>query len=428
MSSAASSSPTRVRHITLGIVVLVYFITYLDRVLISNAMPIIQKQFGFSIGTLGLILGCYQWAYALFQIPGGWFGDRAGPRIALACVVIWWSLFTIITGFSTSITMLMICLFLVGLGEAGAFPIANRALSRWMLPTERGFAQGITHAGSRMASTATPVVVAFLIGAYSWHMPFFLFGSVGIVWAAGWFWYYRDVPSEHAGVNAAERDKIIGALGHAPTTRSIPWALILGSRQMWIVAAMYFCYGYGLNIFLVWFPKYLNAARHYTLAEMGFFTSLTLAAGVVGDICGGVFSDMIIHRTGRIKFARQSVAIVGFLIAAVFIPLGCAVTDPYVTAALFGAAVFGLELVVGNAWAVTLDIGGSFAGSCSAVMNTAGNIGGAIVATATGFIVKYYGWNAAFYVVSALALVGALLFTQIDAGRKLAPDSTSPVV
>src|SRR5580658_2305750 len=108
---SSTSRPTRVRHTVLALVVVVYFITYLDRVLLSNALPVIQKQFHFSIGTLGLILGCYNWAYALFQIPGGWFGDRAGPRIALASVVIWWSLFTVITGFSTSVTMLMICLF-----------------------------------------------------------------------------------------------------------------------------------------------------------------------------------------------------------------------------------------------------------------------------------------------------------------------------
>jgi sugar phosphate permease len=197
---------------------------------------------------------------------------------------------------------------------------------------------------------------------------------------------------------------------------------------MWIVAAMYFCYGYCLNMFLAWYPKYLDAARGYTLAEMGFFASLPLAAGVVGDILGGVISDAIIHRTGRIKFARQSVAITGFLIVAVCVPLAVFEPDRYLSAALFGCAVFGMELVVGNAWAVTLDIGGSFAGSCSAVMNFAGNIGGAIVATATGFIVKAYGWDAAFYVVVVFAILGAILFTQIDAGRKLVPESTSPVV
>jgi len=420
--------PTRVRHTILGMVVLVYFITYLDRVLLSNALPKIQKDFGFDLITLGLIQSCYQWAYALFQIPGGWFGDRMGPRVALASVVLWWSVLTFITGFSASVTMLMVCLFLIGMGEAGAFPIANRALSRWMLPGERGFAQGATHAGSRLAGALTPVLVAALIAQYTWHMPFFLFGAVGIVWAVVWFWYYRDVPAEHASVNAGERDKIVAALGSPKGRPPIPWKMILSSRQMWTVAAMYFCYGYALNVFLAYFPKYLEAERHYSAADIGLFASLPLAFGVVGDILGGVISDAIIHRTGRIKFARQSVAIVGFLIAAVCCPLAVWQQDRLISALLFGLTVFGLELVVGNAWAVTLDIGGSFAGSCSAVMNFVGNLGGAIMATVTVFIVKYAGWPMAFYVVAGLSVLGALLFSQIDAGRKLAPDSTSPVV
>jgi sugar phosphate permease len=424
-----SAKPTRVRYTVLMMVVMVYFITYLDRVLLSNALPVIQKEFGFSLASMGLILGCYQWAYALFQIPGGWFGDRVGPRIALAAVVIWWSVFTFITGFSLSVTMLMVCLFLIGMGEAGAFPISNRALSRWMLPAERGMAQGFTHAGSRLAGALTPFLVATLIGAYGWHLPFYLFAVIGIVWAVAWYIFYRDVPREHVGVNAAERERIEAALGTAPKKRPpIPWALILSSRQMWVLAAMYFCYGYSINMFLAWYPKYLDGARGYTLAEMGFFASLPLAAGVVGDILGGVISDSIIHRTGRIKLARSSVSIFGFLLAAVCVPLAVLEPDRFLSAALFAGAVFGLELVVGNAWAVTLDIGGSFAGSCSAVMNFVGNLGGAIMATVTIFIVNGWGWNAAFYVVSVMALLGAALFTQIDAGRKLAPDATSPVV
>lgn len=425
---SVSARPSRVRYMVLGLVILVYFITYLDRVLLSNALPVIQKEFGFSIITLGLIQGCYNWGYALFQIPGGWFGDRVGPRIALASVVIWWSVFTFITGFSVSVTMMMVCLFLIGVGEAGAFPISNRALSRWMLPGERGFAQGATHAGSRLAGAAAPLLVATLIGLYQWHLPFYLFAGIGIVWALAWLWFYRDSPGEHASVNDGERDRIVAALGSPKPRQPIPWKLILSSKQMWTLASMYFCYGYALNMFLAWYPKYLDGARGYSLAEMGFFASLPLAAGVVGDLLGGVISDAIIHRTGRIKFARQSVAITGFIIAAACVPLAVLEPDRYLSAALFGCAVFGLELVVGNAWAVTLDIGGSFAGSCSAVMNFFGNIGGAIVATATGFIVKAYGWNAAFYVVVALCVLGALLFTQIDAGRKLAAEGTSPVV
>jgi sugar phosphate permease len=420
--TSCSGKPTHVRYAVLGLVVMVTFITYLDRALLANAMPSIQKEYGFSIQTMGLILSCYNWAYALFQIPSGWFGDRAGPRLALASVVVWWSIFTFMSGLSNSMAMLMVCFFLLGMGEAGAFPISNRALSRWMLPNERGIAQGTAHAGSRLASAVAPVLVAMLIGLYGWHMPFFLFALVGIVWAGAWFWYYRDVPSEHAGVGAVERETIAAALGAGKTRQPIPWKLILSSRRIWLLAAMYFCYNYSLNMFLAWYPKYLEGARGYSLAEMGLFSSLTLAAAFIGDICGGLFSDLIIRRTGRIKFARQSVAITGFLIAAFFIPLGCWAQDRYVTAAMFGLGLFGLELVVGNSWAVTLDIGGSFAGSCSAVMNTFGNIGGAIMAGATGFIVHAYGWNPAFYVVSVLCLVGALLFTQIDAGRRLISD------
>jgi sugar phosphate permease len=297
-----------------------------------------------------------------------------------------------------------------------------------MLPGERGIAQGATHAGSRLAGALTPVLVAALIGAYSWHAPFFLFGLIGIVWAAIWYWFYRDIPSEHPSINDAERAKIVAALGQPKGRPPIPWKLILSSRQMWTVAAMYFCYGYALNVFITYYPKYLDAARGYSLKEMGFFASLPLAAGVVGDILGGVFSDAIIHRTGKIKFARQSVAIVGFIIAAVCCPLAVLQPDRYISALLFGFTVFGLELVVGNAWAVTLDIGGSFAGSCSAVMNFVGNLGGAIMATVTVFIVKEWGWNYAFYAVSVMAVLGAALFTQIDAGRKLAPEPASPVV
>jgi sugar phosphate permease len=423
----STAKPTRVRHTILGVVVLVYFITYLNRVLISTALPSIQKEFGFSIETAGLVLGCFSWAYALFQIPGGWFGDRAGPRIALTSVVLWWSVFTFLTGFSMSLTMLMVLLFLIGMGEAGAFPIANRALSRWMLPTERGFAQGATHAGSRLAGAVTPVLVTSLIAAYTWHAPFIMFGFVGLMWAALWFWFYRDTPGEHSMCNEAEREKIVSALGPPPKRKEIPWGLILSSKQMWVLAAMYFCYGYSLNMFLAWYPKYLDAARGYSLKEMGFFASLPLAAGVVGDILGGVFSDYIIHKTGRIKFARQSVAITGFLIAAIACPLAVAEPDRYLSAALFGCAVFGLELTVGNSWAVTLDIGGNYAGSVSAVMNTLGNIGGAIMATITGFIVASYGWDNTFYLVSFLCVVAALLFSQIDAGKKLYPDATGPV-
>jgi sugar phosphate permease len=420
MVEERTQAPTRTRYVVLGFIVAAYMITYLDRVLLSAATPSIQKDFHFSLQTMGWVLGCYQLAYALFQIPGGWLGDRLGPRIALAGVVVWWSIFTALTAMTWSALSMGVCLFLFGMGEAGAFPISTRALSRWVLPSERGFAQGITHAGSRLGGALTPFLAIALITHYGWRSPFLSFAILGVIWALVWFRFYRNTPGEHPRVNAAERDRIALALGATPPgRRKAPWGQILSNPQMWLLSAMYFCYGYAITMFLAWFPKYLNAARHLDLNHMGTYASLPLFAGLIGDICGGLFSDMILKRTGRLKLARRSMAILGFALTAVAIPAAVAAPEPLISVGFFGLAVFGLELTVGVSWAMTLDVGAEFAGSVSAVMNTSGNIGAFLVAVVTPQLVKMGGWNAAFWVVAGLAVVAALLHLTIDASRRL---------
>ena len=425
-ASSATGAATRVRYVVLLLTVAAYMITYLDRVLLSAAVPSIQKELGFSLVTMGWVLGAYQIAYAVFQIPGGWLGDRFGARWSLAGVVVWWSVFTAVTALTWSAASMAVCLFLFGMGEAGAFPIATRSLSRWMLPSERGFAQGATHAGSRLGGALTPVLAVFLMSQFGWRMPFITFALVGIVWAAVWFGFYRDTPGEHPKTNDAERQLIAGAIGAAPgRSASVPWRQILSQRQIWLLCAMYCCYGYDIGIFLTWFPKYLQASRGFDLQRMGLFASLPLLAGFVGDLCGGMFSDYLVRRSGNLKLARRRVAISGFLLTAFTIPPACFASDPMVSVVFFCIAVFGLELTVGVSWAITLDIGGNYAGSVSAVMNTLGNIGAAAAAALTGYIVANSGWQAAFLVLAVLALLAAILSSQIDASRRLRFESVA---
>ncbi len=419
VTQSGRQTPTHVRHIVLALTVIVYLITYLDRTLLSSAAPSIQKELGFSVETLGWVLFSYQIAYAMFQIPGGWLGDRFGPRIALAAVVIWWSAFTALTTLTWSVPSLMAVLFLFGMGEAGAFPISTRSLSGWILPSERGFAQGLTHAGSRLGGTIAPPLVVALILGYGWRAPFLIFAIPGALLAAIWFWYYRDSPAEHTGVNPAERGMIESALGTGKRSRVIPWGLIFGSRRVWLLCAMYFCYGVVLLTFLAWFPKYLTAARHLDLKHMGYFAAFSFGAAMLGDITGGVLSDYILKKTGRITFARRSVAVTGFIMAGICIPVAVMVSDPFTSVLFFALALFGIELTVGNSWAVTLDIGGPFAGSVSAVMSMTGNIGGAIYQAAMGYIVAAAGYNVAMYGLAAFAILGAILFSRIDLSRPL---------
>src|SRR5229473_1566939 len=420
--------PTHTRQVVLALIVAAYMITYMDRVNIASAVPVIQKDMGFSMITIGWIFASFRLGYAFFQIPGGWLVDRIGGRRALALVVVWWSVFTSLTAFAWNATSMGVFRFFFGVGEAGAFPIATRSLSRWMLPTERGFAQGITHAASRLGAALTPALVVMMMLRFGWRAPFLFFGLIGLVWSAVWYWYYRDTPAEHPGISPAERRLIEQAVGVSSAhTHSVPWARILRSPSLWTLSLMYFCYGYSIDVYLDWFPKYLNEHRGFNLTQMGFYASLPLLAGAAGDLLGGTVSDRCAKRFGNLKLARRAVALAGFLLAAVFILPATFTTHATASVLYSCVAVFGLEVTVGVSWAIPLDIGGDYAGSIASVMNTFGNLGSAVSPVLLAYLVGMYGWNVPFLVCSLLCVAGAVLALGINADRKIAWQSAVPL-
>ncbi len=419
--------PTHTRQVVLALIVAAYMITYMDRVNIASAVPVIQKDMGFSMITIGWIFASFRWGYAFFQIPGGWLGDRIGGRRALALVVVWWSVFTSLTAFAWNATSMGVFRFFFGVGEAGAFPIATRSLSRWMLPTERGFAQGITHAASRLGAALTPALVVMMMIRFGWRAPFFFFGLIGLGWAAVWYWYYRDTPAQHSRINAAERQLIENSLGvRAAGVRAVPWRQILRSPSLWTLSLMYFCYGYSIDVYLDWFPKYLNEHRGFNLTQMGIYASLPLLAGAAGDLLGGTMSDRYAKRFGNLKVARRVVALAGFVLAAVFI-LPATFTHSSTASVLYSCvAVFGLEVTVGVSWAIPLDIAGDYAGSVASVMNTFGNLGSAVSPVLLAYLVGLYGWNMPFLVCAVLCAGGALLSLGINADKKIVWEPAVP--
>lgn len=413
------SRPTHVRHVVLGLTVAAYMITYMDRQVLATTRPAIMEELGITLTAMGWVTFAFRMAYALFQVPGGWLGDTIGARRALTMVVSWWSAFTALTALAWSAASMIVIQVFFGLGEAGAFPIATRSLSRWMRPTERGFAQGITHAGSRLGGAITPPIVALaIVPFFGWRAAFYAFGVLGVVWSAVWFFYYRDTPEEHSGVNAAEREWIAGGIKRK-SAGPVPWRQILSHGNLWVLSVMYFFYNYNLNVYQDWFPTYLRQAKSMTLAQMGIYASLPLMAGVIGDLAGGWFSDVVLRRTGNVNLARRWVAIAGFLLSAAATVPAVLAHDPKVSVACYCVAFFGLEWTVGISWAVTLDIGGDFAGSVSAVMNMLGNIGGAVAATVVTYTAARYGWNVPFLMTAGLCLIAAALYLKIDASRRV---------
>jgi sugar phosphate permease len=419
VQASSSSRPTHVRHVVLGLTVAAYMITYMDRQVLATTRPAIMEELGISLVAMGWVTFAFRMAYALFQIPGGWLGDTIGARRALTMVVSWWSVFTALTALAWSAASMIVIQVFFGLGEAGAFPIATRSLSRWMRPTERGFAQGITHAGSRLGGAITPPIVALaIVPFFGWRAAFYAFGVLGVVWSSVWFFYYRDTPEEHAGTNDAERELIAGGIKRKSMGK-VPWRQILSHGNLWVLSVMYFFYNYNLNVYQDWFPTYLRQSKGMTLAQMGIYASLPLMAGVIGDLAGGWFSDIVLRRTGNVNLARRWVAIAGFVLSAAATVPAVLAHDPKVSVACYCVAFFGLEWTVGISWAVTLDIGGDYAGSVSAVMNMLGNIGGAVAATVVTYTAARYGWNVPFLMTAGLCLIAAVLYLKIDASRKV---------
>lgn len=432
MESVVGTRPTKVRHWVLFLLVLFYANTYMDRVAIAAAAPMIRTEFGLDAITLGLVFSAFTIAYALFQIPGGWLADRYGPRRVLTLITCYWSIFTMGTALAWNAASLIVIRFLFGTGEAGAFPGATRAFSRWLPSTERGFAQGITHSGARLAGAFTPALVAWIMVTWGWRVAFVTFGALGFVWGAAWYWYYRDRPEDHPAINDEEL-AVIHETGIAvPRTAGaghghgggadggkVPWSQLLRSPNMWTICLMYFCYVYTFWIFLTWIPTYLVESRGFSLLAGGFFAGLPLLAGAVTNTVGGWASDRLSASRG-LRFGRRSTAIAGFIFAILFIVPGALTGNAAIAILCLTLAAAGLEFTTGVSWAVTIDVGREYAGTVSAMMNMFGNLGGALSPVIFGMLVQWTGrWELPFLIASVLCVIAAVCWFRIDPERSV---------
>jgi sugar phosphate permease len=406
------------RWYILGLICLMYLITYLDRVIMANTAPEIRKEFGFDNATMGWILSSFVWAYALFQVPGGWLSERFGPRAVLAGLVAYWSVMTAAIGLATGWYSFMILLFLLGTGEAGAFPGATRAMQMWYPRRERGFCQGFTHSASRLGAAIAPPIIALIIVTLGWRWAFYICGAVGLLWSVAWYMGYRNLPEDHTIVNAAEMEHIRGLdergrlnpAALAKDRETVPWSTLLLSPNMWAIMCAYFTYVYSLYIFLAWLPSYLINGRHLAPEEGRLLSSLPLSAMVIGNIVGGLATDWLLHKTGSTRFARRSVAITGMLVSAAFALLAALVEDAHTAVYCLTAGGFFLECTIGASWAVPMDTGGKYSGTVSGMMNMFGNFGGALSPVVFGYIAQQGNWQAQFFIAAALLVLGSLIW------------------
>jgi sugar phosphate permease len=407
----AQAAATRFRPTTIVLVLLclMYGITYIDRVNVSTAAAVFRKDLNLSNTQVGLVFSAFAYPYLVFQIIGGWVGDRFGARRALTIAGVIWAAATLLMGAVGSLGSMLAARVLLGFGEGATFPVATRAMADWTPAGKRGFAQGITHSAARLGNAITPPLVAWLIALVTWRGSFVILGIASMIWAAVWAIYFRDNPRDHAAITPEEIEKLPRYRTREEAKRNpVPWGRL--TRRMLPVTVVYFCYGWTLWLYLSWIPQYFLQSYKLTLTNSAFFAAGVFFGGVIGDTLGGVVSDRIYEQTGDRNKARRNLVVLGFIGSLLAMLPILFVHDVTIAAICLSVAFFFSEFTIGPMWAIPMDIAPRYAGSASGLMNTGSALAAIVSPLIAGYVIDRTGvWELPFLGSIGLLLLGSVL-------------------
>src|SRR5687767_10261530 len=439
-ASRLAVRPSRTRYWLIAFAITLAIVQYIDRVCISQAMPEIARDLKLSDTQKGAVFAAFGLAYALFEIPTGWMGDKWGARKVLVRVVLWWSFFTAATGWVWNYGSLLVTRFLFGAGEAGCFPNLTKAFSAWLPNIERTRAQAAMWMGARWGGAITPLLVVAVMAFVNWRMAFLIFALLGVVWTVIFYFWFRDNPRDHKGFNAAELELIKENEQNVQGHGDVPWKKLLTSRTSWLLWAQYFCLSYGWYFYITWLPDYLKSVRGTELKSNALMSWLAdilegsmtrettvkvLAAalagipllfGGFGSLTAGAISNRLLKRGANIVRIRRSFAFVGFSGAAALLMLSFYIKDPLLAMFSMGMASFCNDLTMPGSWSTCMDVGGKYAGTMSGSMNMMGNFGGMAGPFVVGIVLDYSGrdWQLTFLISSIIYAMGAICWLWID--------------
>jgi len=402
-------------HIVLALLCLLYLILFVNRVNISTAAPLMKADLKLTNTQLGLVFSAFAIPYAIFQLIGGWVGDKFGPRLTLSLCCALVGVSTILTGAAQGFVSLFALRVALGFGEGAAFPTATRAMSRWTPVRSWGFAQGITHSFARLGNAITPPIMAVLLLFISWRGSFVVLGLASFVWLFVWAGYFRNEPEDHPAITAADLAAL--PVRNSANTEVIPWWLL--ARRILPVTMVDFCYGWTLWLFLSWLPQYFLHSFSLDMKKSAIFASSVFFAGVIGDTLGGIVTDRILIRTGSVKKARSTMVSVCMLLSlAALLPL-LFTHDLTVSVVCLSAGFFFAEMTIGPMWAIPMDVAGEFAGTASGMMNTGSALAALVSPIIGGWLIDATGnWDLPFAGSMMLMGLGVLLAFRMQPDSK----------
>ena len=427
------NAPTHTRFIVLAGLCAAAALSYVSRNAIGVAESTVRADLGLTKEQSGWLMSAFFISYSVCQIPGAWVGQRFGARRALPAFAIVWSIATAATALGGFVNVLAMRV-VKGVSQAGLFPICTGVVAKWFPKTGQAFATGALGSFMSVGGAVGAALTGWLVVEIGWRWMFVLYSLPGLLWAA-WFWgWFRETPSEHGAVNAAERELIESArpltpalspdggegdeAAGPPITRAgdckspappTPWLQLLTSPAMWCICGQQFFRAAGYMFFTSWFATYLQEARGVTILKSGFLTMLPLLAVVVGSLAGGVISDAVLKRTGSRRLARRGVAIISLGLCAVFTLSAYFFADALAAVLIISAGSFFAAVAGPCSYTITIDMGGEHVPTVNSVMNMTGNFGAMLFPLAVPLLLgKEQNWNIVLLTFGALYLGSAL--------------------
>ena len=423
---ANTAAPTSVRWWTLAGLSGFSLVSYLERSNISVAAELMIPALHLSKVQMGQIFTSFLIGYALFQIPGGYLGDKLGPRITLSVSALVWAVASILTGLlpavlGSSLGLIFVALWLVrfvlGVAEATTFPVGVRTIKNWMPASERAFGTSVMMLGTCAASAIASPLVSWLMLRFGWVASFYITAVPALLIGAVWYAFSRDTPAQHTRVNAAERALIASDPVAAPLTAG-SFAQLLKQRNVYLLILSYVSEGYVLFIFVFWLYIYLVEKRGFTMIRGGWVAALPWLVALALSVPGGIACDRLGTKYGRLRGAKI-VIMVGYGLSGLLLFLAAYAAAAWLAVAALSLSIAFLMSAESSFWASATHLGGNSVGTLSGVMNAAGVAGGILSTSLVPVLVEHFGWLTAFGSGTFMGLFCVCVWVAIGEPRPL---------
>jgi ACS family hexuronate transporter-like MFS transporter len=423
------------RWLVITLVAFATIINYIDRSALAVMWPGIAAELGMDKRDYANIITVFLVGYAIGQSLFGKLFDALGTRIGFLLSILLWSVSIGLHFAARSALSFGLFRALLGVGEAGNWPGATKAIAEWFPVRERALGQGIFGAGASMGSIIAPPLVAFLYAYVGWKTTFILIGALGLLWIVPWLIVYRSGPDTHPWIGAEERAYILsaqlsGQLSAAAEAADVQpadvqveyvptWPQLLRHRQSWGVIAARFFIDPIWWLFVGWLPLYLNEKFHFDVKQIGIFAWVPYVGAAIGALGGGWLCGRLLQRGWSVDRARKLVIGLGLLVMLPSALLSAVAATPILAVLSIGALLFGFQAAITNIQTLPSDFfSGKTVGSLAGISGTSAVLGTIVCMQLVPVLTE--GGNYTPFFVLAAALV-PLVFLSLWLGGSVVP-------